>query len=176
MKLDEITLKSRRIYDGKILKLDVDEVELPDGSRSVRECVRHGGGAAVLYVRDGEIALVRQYRYPYKKAIYEIPAGKIECGEEPEVAARREFEEETGFKAGRMQLMTSLYPSPGYTDEIIYIYYACDAVKTAANPDSGEYLNLCFRSVERVRGMIDGGEICDAKTVCAVYKYLCESK
>ena len=149
MNLTEKKLSSRTVYDGKILKLTVDEVQLPDGNKSVRECVRHCGGAAVLLVLGGKVALVKQHRYLYGKDIYEIPAGKLEAGEEPSKGASRECEEETGYK---------------------------NALYVGQRTDEGEFLTCEFVPLEKVVEMIDCGEICDAKTVTAVYKYQCKSE
>ncbi|MDE6001750.1 MAG: NUDIX hydrolase, partial [Clostridia bacterium] len=123
MSLTEKRIKSQTVYDGKILKLTIDKVSLPDGNESVRECVRHSGGAAVLLVKDGEVLLVKQFRYLYGKEIYEIPAGKLEDGEDATAGAARELEEETGYRA-KLVRMLDLYPSPGYTDEVIHIFFA----------------------------------------------------
>ena len=172
MKLDEKKLSSRIAYDGKILRLTVDDVELPDGSRSVRECVRHSGGAAVLCVIKDRVLLVKQYRYLYGKAIYEIPAGKAEEGEEPSKAAARELEEETGYVAGELLPLLKLYPSPGYTDEVIYVYLAKNCRLNLQKLDDGEFLEVKLLKLDEVFQMIEGGEIADAKTVAAVYKYL----
>ena len=171
MNLQEKKLKSKTVYDGKIIKLEVDEVELPDGKTSFRECVRHSGGAAVLLVKDGKVLLVKQFRYLYGKPIYEIPAGKLNYGEDPQLAATRELEEETGFKAKLAHLL-DIYPTPGYTDEIIHIYLAQSYVVTKQNLDEGEFLNYCFIDIEDVLQMIENGEISDAKTIIALYKYL----
>lgn len=171
MKLTETKLTSKRVYDGKILKLDVDEVRLPDGSKALRECVRHCGGAAVLLVVGGKVALVKQHRYLYGKDIYEIPAGKLEEGEEPSVGAARECEEETGYRA-QVEKFLEIYPSPGYTDEVIHIYLAKNAEYVGQHVDEGEFLTCEFLPLVRVVEMIESGEICDAKTVAAIYKYL----
>ncbi len=171
MNLTEKKLSSRTEYDGKILKLTVDEVELPDGKKSVRECVRHCGGAAVLLVKEGEVALVKQHRYLYGKDIYEIPAGKLEEGEEPDIGAARECEEETGYRA-EVEKLLEIYPSPGYTDEVIHIYLAKNAKYVGQRTDEGEFLTCEFVPLEKVVQMIERNEICDAKTVAAVYKYL----
>ena len=175
MNMTEKTLSSRTVYDGKILKLTVDEVQLPDGNKSVRECVRHCGGAAVLLVLGGKVALVKQHRYLYGKDIYEIPAGKLEAGEEPSKGASRECEEETGYRA-EMEKLLEIYPSPGYTDEIIHIFLAKNARYVGQRTDEGEFLTCEFVPLEKVVEMIDCGEICDAKTVTAVYKYQCKSE
>ncbi len=176
MKSDEKKLSGEIIYEGKILKLEVDEVLLPDGTKSARECVRHHGGAAVLYVKNGKVLLVKQFRYLYGKEIYEIPAGKLEAGEEPSAAAMRELEEEAGLKAGEVTEFLKVYPTPGYTDEIIYIFLAENCLKTAKHPDEGEFVECAFIPLEEVLRMIDSGEICDSKTVAAVYKYLLTKK
>jgi ADP-ribose pyrophosphatase len=107
---------------GKILNLRCDDAELPDGKPCSREFIEHGGGACVLYVKDGKVLLVRQFRYAYGESIYEIPAGKLEQGENPIFAAARELEEEAGIKAKELQLLYVVYPTPGYTNEKIYIY------------------------------------------------------
>lgn len=172
MDLTEKKISSKQIYKGKVLSLYVDGVKLPDGSESARECVRHTGGAAVLFVLNGKIALVKQYRYLYAKAIYEIPAGKMDLGEEPDKAAARELCEETGYSAELKKLL-DIYPSPGYTDEVIHIYFADGGKFVGAKLDEGEFLNCEFLPVEEVFAMVERGEINDAKTVAAVYKYMC---
>ncbi|MCI8370340.1 MAG: NUDIX hydrolase [Clostridia bacterium] len=164
------------VYDGKILRLEVDEVELPDGAKAKRECVRHHGGAAVLCVIDGEALLVKQFRYLYGKEIYEIPAGKLERGENPQFAAARELEEETGYVAGKLTPYLTIYPTPGYTDEVINVYLAEDLKKRAQKLDDGEFLSVEFIKLEKAVEMIANGEICDGKTVAAIYKYLSEKK
>ena len=171
MNLKEKKLKSKTVYSGKVITLEIDEVELPDGKSSFRECVRHSGGACVLLVRDGKVLLVNQFRYLYGKPIYEIPAGKLNYGEDPKIAAARELEEETGYKPELVHLM-DIYPTPGYTDEIIHIYYAKSYEITKQKLDDGEFLNYCFIDLQTVLKMIESGEIQDAKTIVAIYKYL----
>ncbi len=176
MNLTEKQLSSKRIYDGKVIKLRVDNVSLPDGGTGVREYVRHCGGAAVLFIKDGKVALVKQYRYVYGKEIYEIPAGKIEEGEAPSSAAAREMEEETGYRAKSLVRLAEIYPSPGYTDEVIHVFLATEAEFVGERRDEGEFLTCSFMPIEEVTAAIERGEICDAKTVCAVYKYLSMKK
>lgn len=171
MNLTEKKLSSKTVYDGKILKLTVDEVQLPDGKQSVRECVRHCDGAAVLLVKDGKVALVKQHRYLYGKDIYELPAGKLEEGEDPETGAARECEEETGYCA-EVEKLLEIYPSPGYTDEVIHIFLAKNARFVGQHADDGEFLTCEFVPLEKVVEMIESGEICDAKTVAAILKYI----
>lgn len=171
MSFAEKKLYGKTLYDGKILRLEVDEVELPDGSKSTRECVRHHGGAAVLCVIDGNILLVKQFRYLYGKEIYEIPAGKLEKGEDPEVGAGRELEEETGYRAEKLEKFLTVYPTPGYTDEIIHVYFADRCTKTRKKLDEGEFAESFLIPFGKVLEMVESGQICDAKTVAAVYKY-----
>ncbi|MDE6598324.1 MAG: NUDIX hydrolase [Clostridia bacterium] len=171
MSLTEKRINSKTVYDGKILTLTVDEVSLPDRNISVRECVRHSGGAAVLLVNDGKVLLVKQFRYLYGKEIYEIPAGKLNDGEDAAVGAARELEEETGYRAKLVHAL-DLYPSPGYTDEVIHIFFADKFEFVGQKLDAGEFLNCIFIPLDDVLKMIESGEICDAKTVAAVYKYI----
>lgn len=175
MNLQEKKLNSKTVYNGKILTLEVDEVELPDGNKSFRECVRHSGGAAVLLVKDNKVLLVKQFRYVYGKPVYEIPAGKLNAEENPEIAAARELEEETGFRAN-LSHMLDIYPTPGYTDEIIHIYFAENFEVTKQRLDKDEFLDYCLVDIDTVLNMIESGEICDSKTIVAIYKYLLKNK
>ena len=159
------------IYNGKILRLDRDEVALSDGSHSYREIVRHNGGAGVLFVRDGKILLVKQFRYAYGRELYEIPAGKLDGAEDPARAALRELKEETGFLATQAKLLAKIFPSPGYTDEIIWVYLVDEACEGEAQPDLGEFVQGEWFYIEDVARMIACGEICDAKTVIAFLRY-----
>ncbi len=118
----EIKISGKVVYEGKVVTLKVDTVLCPNGNESKREIVTHNGGAAVLLVLDGKILLERQFRYAYNEIIYEIPAGKLEKNENPRSAAIRELEEETGYIAKNIIDLGSIYPSVGYTDEIIYLY------------------------------------------------------
>lgn len=171
MSFKEEKIDGEVIYKGKILTLDRDTVLLPNGKSDKREIVRHARGAAVLFVQNGKVLLVRQFRYAYNKETYEIPAGMVNDGEEPVVAAARELEEETGYKAELVRL-AEIYPSPGYTDEIIHIYFAESSTVSRQKLDEGEFLNVEFFPLDTVLSKIDSGEICDAKTVVAIYKYL----
>ena len=172
MELEEKTLSTETIYKGKIIRVELSDVELPNGNIAKREAVRHSGGAAVLLVLDGNVLLERQFRFPYGKIIWEIPAGKLNVGEDPEAAARRELEEETGYRAEELKKLTQIYPSPGYTDEIIYIFYTESAKTLSQHLDEDEFINFSFVSLKECTKMIERGEICDAKTIAAIYKYL----
>ena len=172
MNLKEKRLSSSVAFNGRIFKVEVDEVELPDGRHSKRECVRHSGGAAVLFVKDGQIALVKQFRYLYGEELLEIPAGKLNAGEDAQAAALRELEEETGYRATSFRHLLDIYPTPGYTDEIIHIYLVDGAEFVGQHLDEGEFLNVLFVPEGEVLGMISSGAIKDSKTICAVYAYL----
>lgn len=129
---EEKTLESKLIYKGKVIQLELEQVELPDGKQSTRELVRHPGAVAVIATtEEGKIILVEQYRKALEKSIVEIPAGKMEKGEDPKQTAWRELYEETGYQAGSLELLTSFYTSPGFADEIIYIYEASELKKKA---------------------------------------------
>ena len=172
----EKTVKANYIFRGKILTLRCDDAALPDGKPCTREFIEHGGGACVLYVKDGKVLLVRQYRYPYAESIYEIPAGKLDKGEEPIKTAVRELEEEGGLVADELKLLYVMYPSPGYTNEKIYIYQALSAHETKACLDEGEYLDAEYIPVEKVKEMLLSGEIKDAKTIIALQAYFLNEK
>lgn len=172
MDLTEKTLSSTTIYDGKVIKVMRDEVSLPNGESAYREIVHHNGGATVLAVKDNMVYFVRQYRYAYHDELLELPAGKLNEGEEPEICAIRELEEETGLRATEVSLITKLYPSPGYTDEVIYVYLAKDFVQGTMHLDEDEFLGVITLPLSTVKDMLDRGEIRDAKTIVALRYYL----
>ena len=159
------------VYRGKILTVRCDDALLPDGRPCKREIIEHSGGACVLYVENDAVLLVRQYRYAYGESIYEIPAGKLEKGEDPMLAAARELEEEAGIKTEKLELLFVDYPTPGYTDEKIYIYRAYDGKKTQKNLDDGEFLDAEFIPLDKVKEMMKNGEIRDGKTLIALQAY-----
>ena len=171
MDLTEKTLSSEKIFDGKILHIRRDAIRLPNGQEALREVVDHPGGVCVVAL-DGQnrVLLVRQFRYPYMKILREIPAGKLEYGEDPREAAIRELREETGAVAGRFQSLGELYPSPGYCGEIIHMYLAQDLSFGETDLDEDEFLTLeRVPFDELVKEVLDGG-IRDAKTMAAVLK------
>ena len=172
MDFKEHTLSGEYLYQGKILKLKKDVVRLPDGKESVREVVEHSGGSAVYCEKDGKVLLVKQWRYPYKEEVLEIPAGKLNPNEDPELTAIRELEEEGGIKASKVKKVFDIYPSPGYTDEIIRIYKAEEFVETKAHLDEDEFLSALWIEKSELRKMLENGEIKDGKTVIALLKFL----
>lgn len=168
--LAEKTLSSSRLYEGRILSLRVDEVELPSGVRSVREVVEHPGGVAVVALdAGGRIILVRQYRYPAEEALWEIPAGKIAPGEDPGDCARRELEEETGYRAGRLERVASFYTSPGFCDEMLHLFLAGELAPGNRKPDEDEIVQGAWVCRETLDGMVERGEIRDGKTLLGVF-------
>ena len=137
----------------------------------MREVITHPGGASVIAEENGYIYFVKQFRYPYQKTLLEIPAGKLNEGEDPKECAMRELEEETGLKANSVTLLHSIYPTPAYTSEITYIYLANGLQKGSVHLDDDEFLNVEKIPVEKARQMLLSGEIHDAKTIIALYAY-----
>ena len=169
--LYERTEKVNGIYNGRVLTMHVDDVLLCNDQKANRECVDHPGGVAVIGVTDDDmVVLVRQFRYPYKETIYEIPAGKLEKGEDPFEAGKREFKEETGGVAEEYISLGEIYPSPGYTNEIIRLYAAKNITFEEQNLDDDEFLQVCQISFDELIRRIMSGEIKDAKTIVAAFK------
>ena len=170
--LKEETIEKKYVYRGKILSLRCDDARRPDGKPCKREIVEHSGGVGILYVEDGKVLLVRQYRYAFSEVLYEIPAGKLEKGEDPAACAKRELAEEAGLDAGAMRHVCTYYPTCGYSDEKIYIYEALQCRRGTAHPDEGEFLRALYMPLDEVRAKILSGEIRDSKTIIAVQAYL----
>ncbi len=169
--LYERRIASELLYEGRILSLERAQVELSNGSRSSRELVHHRGGVAVLALDDcGRVSLVRQYRIAVDQFLLELPAGKREAGEEPELTARRELEEECGLVPGRLDYLGAYFATPGYCDEAIHLYWARELSQVAARPDPGEFLESCTMDFETLYSAVMSGEIQDAKTALAVLK------
>ena len=168
MDFKEKTLSSEYLYKGKILDLKRDKVVLPDGKQGVREIVEHHGGSAILCERDGKILFVRQFRYAYGEELWEIPAGKLNAGEDPAKTAKRELEEESGIIAENVSLLFTVYPSPGYTSEIIRIYRGEGLSQGEIRLDKDEFLSSRWIDAGEVKEMIKRGEIKDAKTLIAL--------
>jgi len=170
-KFQETTIHTEKIYDGKIVQLQVDDVTLPNGKKSKRELIKHSGAVAVIPItQDNKILFVEQYRKPLEKPLIEIPAGKLEKDEDPELAGIRELEEETGYTAKNLQLITSFYSSPGFADEIVYIYITNELEKLENPPkgDEDEFVEVHELTLDEAKQYVEELRIHDAKTNYAV--------
>lgn len=177
MDCKEYTKKENLIYKGRILSLYNDEVTLADGSESKREYVHHNGGSSVLAIdEEGYIYLVEQFRYPYRETLLEIPAGKVEVGESSYDCALRELKEEVGLSAKSLVDLGLIYPSPGYTDEPLHIYYTEDFDVGDNHLDEHELLNVKKIKLEDALKLIEDNAIRDSKTVVAILRYTIKSK
>ena len=176
MELTEKTLSSNTVYEGRIITVYNDEVELPNGPTSHREVVRHCGAVCVLQVtEDGYVYLVRQYRYPYAEALLEAPAGKLESGESPSDCALRELKEETGITADGLVPLGKMYVSPGYCDEVIHLFAAKDLSFGGQQPDEDEFLDVVRLPLSEVYSDVLNGKIDDAKTQLIILKTVAEA-
>lgn len=169
--LYERTESVKGIFNGKVITVHHDDVVLSTGKQTKRECVDHPGGVAVIGItEDNKVPLVRQFRYPYKETIYEIPAGKLEKGEDPFEAGKREFREEAGAVAEEYIWLGEVYPTPGYTNEIIRLYAAKNITFEEQDLDDGELLEVSLMNFDELISRIMNGEIKDAKTIIAALK------
>lgn len=166
---DHSRLDSERVYEGRLLKIDRDRVRLPNGRETTLEMVRHPGASAIVpFITPGDILLIRQFRYATGGFIYEVPAGTLNPGEDPEACARREVEEESGHRAGRLERLASIYTTPGFTDEVIHLYAAFDLTPVGQSLDHDEVLTVERMPLAEAIARIDRGEIVDSKTICAL--------
>lgn len=169
--LIEKKVSGKNVFKGVLLDVYCDDIELPDGGKAKREYIRHQGAVCVVPVTDNnEIIAVRQYRYPIGRVTLEIPAGKLDRGEEPLAAARRELNEETGVTAADLEYIGGLYPSVAYTDEIIHMYLARNLEYGEAHTDDDEFLDVVKIPIDEFIEKIMSGEIMDSKTQAAVLK------
>lgn len=167
----EQTEEVQGIFSGKIINVHTDKITLVDGTEAQREVVDHPGGVAIVgLTENNEVLMVRQFRYPYKETIYEIPAGKLEKGEDPREAAIREFREECGAAAEKFEPLGEIYPTPGYCGEIIRIFYATDLTFGEQELDEDEYLEVIKMPFSECVAKIMSGEIKDAKTIVGILK------
>lgn len=172
--MSKSTIASHRIYSGKIVSLDVDQIRYPDGSTGEMEIVRHPGAAAIIpFVSDPagddpQIMLLKQYRYAADGYLYEIPAGKLEPGEEPRACAERELREETGCGAERVEHLFTTFTTPGFTDERIHTFMATGLTRGESATEKDEFLEVQTVTLSRALHMIQSGEIQDAKTSLAI--------
>ena len=169
MELFEKRVDGEYKFEGRICRMRVDRAQLPDGKIVGREVVEHPGGVAVLPVdEDGICYLVKQYRYPMERVMLEVPAGKLEYGEEHRACAERELSEETGFTADRLIYLGGYASSPGFCDEVLHLYLATGLHRGEMHPDEDEYLNVERYSLDELLQMTDSGLIDDAKTVISI--------
>jgi len=168
--LRETTIDSETVFDGLLLSVRRDRVRLPNGREGVREWIDHSGAVLVVAQLDGgQLVFVRQFRYPVGRALLELPAGRIDPGEDPEACARRELREETGFEARRWQRLGTIDPCVGYSNERIEIFLASDLTALGAQPDPEEFLELVLLSPQEAEEWARDGRITDAKTITALF-------
>lgn len=171
MDLTERTVESKTLFDGVIVTLKVDQAQLPDGKVATREVVEHPGGVAIFAMDDQDrVALVRQYRYPMGEIVLELPAGKLEKGEDPRDSGLRELREETGLIPGVFESMGVSYSSPGILAERIYLYFAKDLKQGPTQPDDGEFVETVWIPYPELMDMARRGEIVDGKTLAGLLK------
>ena len=169
--MKETAIHQETVFSGRVLHVRVDKVELENGRQSTREICLHPGGVGVLpLTEDGQVVLVQQFRYAYGEELWEIPAGKLERGEEPAVCGARELKEETGYTAKELIPLGCIYPSPGYVDERLYIFLAKGLSEGEATPDEEEFVNVKKIPFEDLLAQVMRDEIHDGKTVTAVLK------
>lgn len=169
MIFEEKTMKCERIYEGKILNLKIETVELPDMKYSKREIIEHPNGVAVIPILDGSnMIMVKQYRKAVEKIMLEIPAGLLEVNEEPREAALRELREETGYDSEKLKYIMEFYTSPGYCDEKVYLFLATDLKKGDWMPEPGEIIEHEIYPIADLVKMVNRGEIVDSKTIIGI--------
>ncbi len=171
MDYTERKVTGKTVFEGHIIQVELDEIALPNGRPAQREVVRHPGGVCVLALdQDGQVTLVRQYRYPMGEHIIELPAGKLDPGEEPSVAARRELEEETGLRAGKLTYLGYLLASPGFCDERLHMFLAQELEQLDSHPDEDEFLDVFTMPYSELLSKVMAGELHDAKSVAITLK------
>jgi ADP-ribose pyrophosphatase len=168
-----VKVATRRIHSGRVLDLDIDTVRFPDGSTGELEMIRHSGASAVLPVltdsaADPDILLIRQFRHAADGVIWEVPAGRLEPGESPEACARRELQEEVGATAGRLELLTTVFTTPGFTDERIHLFVARDLVQGQHRREADEFMETRALPLSQALALIRSGAISDSKTALSL--------
>jgi len=168
--LKETRLDGGVVYDGHFLKVEKDRIQLPDGSTSQREFIRHPGAVVILpLLPDGRVLLERQFRYPNGKVFIEFPAGKIDPGEDHLACAQRELEEETGYTAKRWRFVCTIHNAIAYSDEHLEIFLAEDMTQGQQKLDDGEFLEIFSATVPELLEMVRRGEITDVKTIIGTF-------
>jgi len=172
-------IESERLYTGRIVSLDADLVRFPDGSSGRLEMLRHPGASAVVpflddpRAPDPRVILLRQFRHAAEGFIWEVPAGRLDAGESPEACARRELEEETGMRARTLEQLTTIYTTPGFTDERIHLFLAHGLAEGAHHREADEFMELHTLRWSRVGELIRSGEVQDSKTLTALMFVQC---
>lgn len=167
--MEEKTISSQQIWQGKFLTLREDKVTLPNGHETIRYIIEHPGAVAIIPVtKSKEIVMVEQFRKPIERVLLELPAGKLEKGEDPLISAQRELLEETGCVAGKIEKLGSFYSGPGFTDEILYLYLATDLEQQEACPDEDEFVVVKTIPLDKALRMVEEGKICDGKTIIGI--------
>lgn len=170
-RFEEKTMTTKKIFEGNIIDVQLDEVRLPNGETAQRELVYHPGAVAIIPITpDNKIVLVEQYRKPLERTLVEIPAGKLEQNENPLTAAVRELEEETGYTTTNLSQVTSFYTSPGFANELVYVYVTNDLIKMENPPagDDDEFVEIMEVTLDEAKDLVEEGRIQDAKTNYAV--------
>ena len=169
--LFEKTVASRTVFEGKVFDVEIKDIVTPEGNTSIREIVKHPGGACILPIDgEGNCYLVKQFRSPFGKVMLEAPAGKLEPGEDPLHCVSREITEETGFTAGRIECMGAIAATPGYCSEIITLFIGTELEYKGGEPDPNEYIATVKMPLSDAIKMAENGEIIDAKTLVLLYK------
>ena len=165
-KLKETKLKSTIVYQGSLLDVRKDEVTLPNGNISTREWIKHPGAVCMIPILpNGNIGLIRQYRYPVQKEMIELPAGKLDINEKPEICAKRELQEEIGYSPNKLSFLTNIHPAIGFANEVMALYLAEDLIKTTINLDPDEFIVLMPTKLSDAVEMVWSRKISDVKTI-----------
>ena len=171
--MEERTLSSQLIYEGRAVKLRVDTVQMASGRKTTREIVEHADCVAVVAVdADNNVLLVNQFRKPVEKELLEIPAGGIDPGEDPETTVRRELREEIGYLPRRVERLGGFYSAPGYCSEYLYLYLATDLTPSRLHAEDTESIELVRVPITQIPGLIASGKICDAKSIAGLLTFL----
>lgn len=167
--MEETILHTERLFEGRVIKLDVMDVRLPNGEMGRRELIRHPGAVAVVALDDTDhVLMVRQYRIAAEQVMLEIPAGTLIPGEDPYVCADRELQEETGYRPGKLERIGGIYVAPGYTTEFIHLFLATDLIESRLPGDDDEFIETERMPLTQALAMIDRGEIFDGKSISAL--------
>ena len=165
----EEKIESKKIYDGKVLTLVVDTVSLPSNKQATREVVLHNGGVTIIPLPSpSTVVLVKQFRYPVRKFLWELPAGRLDLNEDPVLAAKRELKEETGYIANKIESLGIVYPLPGYSSEVLYFFKATDLIDDEPEPDPDENIEAKVMDLDQAWQMVKDGEIRDGKTIAGL--------